>query len=818
MRGGAVTPGGTSVQQASAVDTHFWAHGRKLLLRFRKYYEQEHGPGSWEGPDPSEHGPHKLSGALLLNDTCSPARCTAKLIREAVAAAVEAYIIGKKGQAAWTKMPPHKQAAKKTLYLGDCWQHMRNIFIDHMTKEAAAHLAVELKEHLQAFSSYERMSTNGMDLIRAVYKELHPGGDYAKGDGINFEDWRRRFCPGMIYMAPERAAGGRQDLEFDASVPIFVDRPLFLKYLTEKCLKPDHSNVLESFLWATLSSVEMGALLRVNTLWDLLLSQPMRWLCGSADKLSDWSIFSMGAVLDEITEGLAEIAADGEKLLDPELDLFAGVAAKQPAFAQWREEFFARKVTSPDGTTRKVLEHALSEARLAMNDANYGSTPMTIELAEVMAQAALHKIRDPKLAISSWGTETDGAKSIGKSAAAHAATRGAHTTNDLVESIFGCYDYVARHFRGISPEAASGMALMMRMHYLDRPSQVAQDRRKAKGESPSHRAEGFFWQLPQAMQMALVGMARKHRLSARKEARADRAEQMQYRQLKREQNLEKQRIKTVELYARAMELFEAWQARGVKSDGEITKLLRDKSDNEQRKELREQIEMRVIGLGMLEFETAWSSKDDDNIGTVSHLRPLLNQILVAEKTLRRDKSLPDEAVPPPLKVKTLKTLGTPTAHAEELEKEAKMGAEQLKEAALAEQRRRIEAGIVDDVANVMTDKPGLTTAELVGRRLEICWGTYYEEGKEGRIKMWCPCRVKRVADGANDKGSHSKPESARARKILPAGAVLVTWDPDVDRGEAETVMWLVLHPDKWNGQGHLAWRWHPDELESSAKR
>ena len=27
-------------------------------------------------------------------------------------------------------------------------------------------------------------------------------------------------------------------------------------------------------------------------------------------------------------------------------------------------------------------------------------------------------------------------------------------------------------------------------------------------------------------------------------------------------------------------------------------------------------------------------------------------------------------------------------------------------------------------------------------------------------------------------------------------AVLVTWDPDEDRGEAETVMWLVLHPDK----------------------
>ena len=25
-------------------------------------------------------------------------------------------------------------------------------------------------------------------------------------------------------------------------------------------------------------------------------------------------------------------------------------------------------------------------------------------------------------------------------------------------------------------------------------------------------------------------------------------------------------------------------------------------------------------------------------------------------------------------------------------------------------------------------------------------------------------------------------------------------------------MWLVLRPDKWNGDSHLAWRWHPDEL------
>ena len=56
--------------------------------------------------------------------------------------------------------------------------------------------------------------------------------------------------------------------------------------------------------------------------------------------------------------------------------------------------------------------------------------------------------------------------------------------------------------------------------------------------------------------------------------------------------------------------------------------------------------------------------------------------------------------------------------------------------------------------------------------------------------------------------------SHRARKILPAGALLVEWEPDADRGEDEaTVMWVVLHPSKWNKDGHLAWRWHPQELE-----
>jgi hypothetical protein len=172
-------------------------------------------------------------------------------------------------------------------------------------------------------------------------------------------------------------------------------------------------------------------------------------------------------------------------------------------------------------------------------------------------------------------------------------------------------------------------------------------------------------------------------------------------------------------------------------------------------------------------------------------------------------------------VKTVKTLGTPTCDALELMQEARLGAEQLHDAAMAERQRRIDAGVSDDVEDDLTfNGPPLTTDALTSKRLEVCWGGYRVEGKEGRTKMWCPCKVLRVADGETAYGRHGQAESARARKLLPAGAVLVEWEPDHERGEHHaTVMWLVLHPDRWAGRGasgHLAWRWDPRDMPSQS--
>lgn len=76
--------------------------------------------------------------------------------------------------------------------------------------------------------------------------------------------------------------------------------------------------------------------------------------------------------------------------------------------------------------------------------------------------------------------------------------------------------------------------------------------------------------------------------------------------------------------------------------------------------------------------------------------------------------------------------------------------------------------------------------------------------------IWSSGRVARVADGLTDK------RSPRARKILPAGALLWAWDADPEFGEQPGGQWLILLPDKWNRQVHYGWRFDPVQLAQDA--
>jgi hypothetical protein len=74
----------------------------------------------------------------------------------------------------------------------------------------AKHVAEELKPHLDAFSSWDRMTTDYTQLLRASYKEFHHGNRYYKGKGQEFWDWLEKNYPTVFAVHFERAEGGRE--------------------------------------------------------------------------------------------------------------------------------------------------------------------------------------------------------------------------------------------------------------------------------------------------------------------------------------------------------------------------------------------------------------------------------------------------------------------------------------------------------------------------------------------------------------------------------------------------------------------------------
>jgi hypothetical protein len=168
---------------------------------------------------------------------------------------------------------------------------------------------------------------------------------------------------------------------------------------------------------------------------------------------------------------------------------------------------------------------------------------------------------------------------------------------------------------------------------------------------------------------------------------------------------------------------------------------------------------------------------------------------------------------PDFKAKTLKQLGTPTEDSTELTARALCCPEQLAASIARERERREAAGFTDSAQMKQPPKAPPLDSALVGKQLEICWGNYIStEDNKTRVKMWCAAKVVRVADGESDKSRDGKPLSNRAVKLAPRGMVLVEWEPDPDRQEPATTIWYLLDPRKWNGDGHRAWRYHPDEL------
>ena len=740
-------------------------------------------------------------------------------------------IEAKVGKEAWEAMGSDERDEKYRVYRGDCWQHLRNIVIEAMAKAGDAHVKEKLEDDLADFSSFERIEVDGSSVIRASFKQFHHGGEYVHGRGPEFKVWRKVNHKTSFYLPFERALGNRQDLKFDGCVPLFWNRLICLEFMRGYINCPKSAGVLDNSLYTRLRSNEFVALLRTNVLWKYLFSEPFRWLSGRTSKLEGWSLYKMGSVLDLVDIEMQAIVANPKRVLDPALDIFAPIAADVPEFALWRREQLELTVKAEDGTKHLVMQEVLREARTPTPGSGcYQATALTLELAKLMAQAALDKMYDPKVALADKLESQDGVNCFSKNQDAHEKTIGCDGTNDKVENKFASADWVMRRaqllepaasalllahplpltppriFRNISVLNASGVVQQRASHDYDRPLQVVSDRRKRKAAEPEAAAPrlGFFWRLSRELRRSLLRMVRQELPSAQKVARDEKVAHDEEKLARREEAVQRQLDAAVEKYAAALELYDAWRAQGVQDKSALEARLKDLSPSQQLAELRHQIEMRTVGCGWRQFATKWTFFSDERHHTIEKLRSmLLDDILPHEKSLRRMKRLPAEAAPPQLTAHTIKDLGTADADALRIEATALFNVANLKAKAEAARERREGQGVSDRWEALQPTEPPPFDTRLVGKRLEVCWP--YKEGGQ-TVKIWASGTVRRVADGFTDK------TSAKAKKILPAGALLWAWDADADYSEAAGEKWLVLLPGKWNKQVQYAWRFDPCEL------
>lgn len=376
--------------------------------------------------------------------------------------------------------------------------------------------------------------------------------------------------------------GCAQDLDYDAAIPLYVDRKYFVEFLHERVFAPRHKNVLEDFLYVTFRAVQYVAMTRANAIIDILISRPLRWLSGKSRELTNWSPFSMGRALDVVEQFFAQAQHNGRLFLDPSLDLFKEIADEQPLFDEWRKYSFEHDTRlSPDGSTKfLVYKLARDELLNPQDPTNIASTLKTIEYLEVQCVAGLRKIHDPNLALRDKLTSQGGDNCFSNRELAHVQTIGCNATNDtLAESVFGTYDMILRRCQGISVEAASGVSQAIRSKFLSYGDHV--EHRKECTKKKEDDSVGWMHRLPECEQQALVELARTTVKELRDVDRADHRALDDYHKARRKTNEQEELDALFTQYALALSFFERWQKRGVRLAGEITQVINAYGDRQQ---------------------------------------------------------------------------------------------------------------------------------------------------------------------------------------------------------------------------------------------
>ena len=426
---------------------------------------------------------------------------------------------------------------------------------------------------------------------------------------------------------------------------------------------------------------------------------------------------------------------------------------------------------------------------------NQSTSSLSIELGILSATAILTELRDHTKATASYLSSVGGKFSwANTSNESNMNGMNKFAVNDPAESSFGGTTRQIQYFGRIGLTNAGGVDQVRRNGDLSRGYC-----KKSKSKQQTNEL-GIFHKMDEEMKITLLTMARESVKDTRVYDRTALSKQRQEKQKKQELIQENCMKKASESFIDALYYHEMFGSASCwmnipSVDCELRKL---KSKSAKITALKENIRIRVLGLGWEDLATPWSinGKDLTSDELAKHLKSIIKE--------QRKRSIPSKPPIPLPERKDLPILGTKTLDLAVIESTHLLKGENFERDAHAIRNKREADGVGDRYAGLQPMSRPNIDQSLLGKRLDVCEKYTLEEG--GIELRWSQGTVVKISNGSNIL----KP-GARTAKFKKGEAVLIKWDANPARNEMESTSAQRLLLSKWNPkQTHTAGSWRFD--------
>ena len=324
----------------------------------------------------------------MTSDTCNGARKTCHIIVEQVHEAVKDL-----------RKDNFDDIRVLEFYF---WNHLRNVWLGGMTKTLSTLLGNSIREELYEIDSRLRVYTSIKSVLCAVNKEFSLCANYPKGHIELFHEWIDTYHPLVMLLHVDRAPWSCQDLSAKRSGVVYMNRPYWVEFF-DKRLRTPGDNILQENIFIILSLLEMTALACLCVIIHITICLSTRWLVVNFHILAgyNWSMRSMGRMVDELEVALEDIEEEGGLILRKEfiMLIFQGIMDELPPFEKYWTHMFQNKSMPIFGDCQsKVLPFSrlLDELFSPEDDTNKDKYAMIGEMTVTSAKALISEIRNEK--------------------------------------------------------------------------------------------------------------------------------------------------------------------------------------------------------------------------------------------------------------------------------------------------------------------------------------------------------------------------------------------------------------------------------------